>query len=73
MCIRDSDALEREMRRNLMTLTDEQHDVFMEALARRNRCNSVEEMYAAIGYGGLQILSLIHIWCSFPRCAQEKH
>ena len=26
-----------------------------EALARRNRCNSVEEMYAAIGYGGLQI------------------
>ena len=27
------DALEREMRRNLMTLTDEQHDVFMEALA----------------------------------------
>ena len=44
------DALEREMRRNLMTLTDEQHDVFMEALARRNRCNSVEEMYAAIGH-----------------------
>ena len=43
------DALEREMRRNLMTLTDEQHDVFMETLARRNRCNSVEEMYAAIG------------------------
>ena len=36
------DALKREMRRNLMTLTDEQHDVFMEALARRNRCNSGE-------------------------------
>ena len=46
------DALEREMRRNLMTLSDEQRPVFMEALARRNRCNSVEEMYAAIGYGG---------------------
>ena len=53
------DALEREMRRNLMTLTDEQHDVFMEALARRNRCNSVEEMYAAIGYGGLQISRML--------------
>ena len=47
------------MRRNLMTLTDEQHDVFMEALARRNRCNSVEEMYAAIGYGGLQISRML--------------
>ena len=53
------DALEREMRRNLMTLTDEQHDIFMEALARRNRCNSVEEMYAAIGYGGLQISRML--------------
>ena len=42
-----------------MTLTDEQHDVFMETLARRNRCNSVEEMYAAIGYGGLQISRML--------------
>ena len=53
------DALERELRRNLMTLTEEQHDLFMEALARRNRCNSVEEMYAAIGYGGLQISRML--------------
>ena len=53
------DALEREMRRNLMTLSDEQRPVFMEALARRNRCNSVEEMYAAIGYGGLQISRML--------------
>ena len=53
------DALEREMRRNLMTLTDEQHDVFMETLARRNRCNSVEEMYAAIGYGGITIANCL--------------
>ena len=53
------DALEREMRRNLMTLSDEQRPVFMEALARRNRCNSVEEMYAAIGYGGLQLSRIL--------------
>ena len=53
------DALEREMRRNLMTLSDEQRPVFMEALARRNRCNSVEEMYAAIGYGGLQLSRML--------------
>ena len=47
------------MRRNLMTLSDEQRPVFMEALARRNRCNSVEEMYAAIGYGGLQLSRML--------------
>ena len=53
------DALEREMRRNMMPLTDEQRPVFMENLARRNRCNSVDEMYAAIGYGGLLISRLL--------------
>ena len=53
------DALERELRRNLMSMTDEQHEAFMEALARRNRCNSVDEMYAAIGYGGLQISRML--------------
>ena len=53
------DALEREMRRNMMPLTDEQRPIFMENLARRNRCNSVDEMYAAIGYGGLLISRLL--------------
>ena len=52
-------ALERELRRNLMSMTDEQHETFMEALARRNHCNSVDEMYAAIGYGGLQISRML--------------
>ena len=52
-------ALEREMRRNMMPLTDEQRPIFMENLARRNRCNSVDEMYAAIGYGGLLISRLL--------------
>ena len=27
----------------------------MDNLARRNRCNSVDELYAALGYGGLQM------------------
>ena len=53
------EALERELRRNLMSMTDEQHETFMEALARRNHCNSVDEMYAAIGYGGLQISRML--------------
>ena len=53
------EALEREMRRNLITIPDEVYDEFMETLARRNRCNSVEEMYAAIGYGGLQMARVL--------------
>ena len=52
-------ALERELRRNMVLLTDEQRAPFLENLARRNRCNSVEEMYAAIGYGGLQLSRML--------------
>ena len=53
------DALERELRRNMMTIPPELYDEFMSNLARRNRCNSVEEMYAAIGYGGLQLSRML--------------
>ena len=53
------DAFERELRRNMMSIPDEDYDDFMNNMARRNRCNSVEEMYAAIGYGGLQLSRML--------------
>ena len=53
------EALEREMRRNLMTVPAEQYDDFMASLAKRNHCNTVEEMYATIGYGGLQMARVL--------------
>ena len=53
------DALEREMRRNMMTIPPEKSEDFLSALARRNHCNTVEEMYAAIGYGGLQMARIL--------------
>ena len=52
-------ALERELRRNMIVLTDEQRAPFMENLARRNHCNTVDEMYGAIGYGGLQLSRML--------------
>ena len=53
------DALEREMRRNLMSVPADKQEVFLSALAKRNHCNTVEEMYAAIGYGGLQMARIL--------------
>ena len=47
------------LRRNLMVIPPEQYDEFMSNLARRNHCNSVDEMYAAIGYGGLQLARIL--------------
>ena len=32
---------------------------FLASLARRNHCNTVEELYAAIGYGGLQMARIL--------------
>ncbi len=52
-------ALERELRRNMMSVPPERYDEFMATLARRNRCNTVEELYAALGYGGLQLTRLM--------------
>ena len=53
------DAFEKELRRNLMVIPPEQMEDFMSTLARRNHCNTVDEMYAAIGYGGLQMARIL--------------
>lgn len=52
-------ALDREMRRAQVTVPTEMYDEFMENIAHRQRMNSVEEMYAAIGYGGLRTSRLM--------------
>ncbi len=52
-------ALDKEMRRNLISVPAEEYDKFVETIAHRQRKNTVEEMYAAIGYGGLLISRLM--------------
>ena len=52
-------ALEKEMRRSLISVPAEIYDEFMGNIARRQRMNSAEEMYAAIGYGGIQVSRLL--------------
>ncbi len=52
-------ALEKEMRRGLVSVPAELYNEFMETVAKRQRMNSAEEMYAAIGYGGIQLSRLM--------------
>lgn len=52
-------SLERELRRNQINLTEEEYDAFMEEMTRRQHLNTVEELYAAIGYGGVQLSRLM--------------
>ncbi|MBQ3604502.1 MAG: bifunctional (p)ppGpp synthetase/guanosine-3',5'-bis(diphosphate) 3'-pyrophosphohydrolase [Clostridia bacterium] len=49
------EQLEREFRRALIRLPDEEHDAFMNKLAERQRCKTIEDFYAAIGYGGISL------------------
>ncbi len=48
-------ALEKEFRRNLINIPDSDYDEFIETLAKRLKLNTGEELYASIGYGGMQL------------------
>lgn len=58
-------ALDKEFRRNLISLSDSDKEAFVADIASRQRYNSVEDFYAAIGYGGLSLQKLI------PRIREE--
>ena len=51
--------LEREMSRNLIRLSDERMEQFLMAQAKKQHCASLDDFYAAIGYGGVMLSRLI--------------
>lgn len=51
--------LDKELRRNLINLSDDEYDNFMEEIARRQKMNNKEELFAALGYGGIQMSKVI--------------
>lgn len=52
---RGKEELFRELKRNLISIPDAAFEEFMLNQAKRQRMNSVDEFYAAIGYGGVQL------------------
>ncbi len=57
--------VEREFKRNNIVLPEKQLTEFLEKIAERQHCNSVDEFFAAIGYGGLTLTKII------PRIREE--
>ena len=47
--------VEREFKRNFIRLSDQQFDKFILDVAQRQRFNSTDDFYAAIGYGGISL------------------
>ncbi len=59
------EELEKELARNFIRLADEDREEFLLAQAKRQHCSSIDDFYAAIGYGGILLSRLI------PRMKEE--
>lgn len=57
--------LERELSRNLIRMPEERMEQFLMNQAKKQHCASIDDFYAAIGYGGVMLSRLI------PRIKEE--
>lgn len=51
--------LEREFKRNYIRLSEEDEEKFIKKLAERQRLDSIDDFYAAIGFGGISVNRLM--------------
>ncbi len=51
--------IEREFKRNSIVLPEKQMLEFLGKIAERQHCNSVDEFFAAIGYGGISLMKIM--------------
>ena len=53
------DEMERELRRNSIDIPEEELNAILLKLAPRNNCTTVEDVFAAIGYGGISMWKIM--------------
>ncbi len=51
--------VEREFKRNFIRLSEADYNEFIAKIAERQHCKSVDDFYAAIGYGGISLMRLM--------------
>lgn len=51
--------LERELKRALIRLPEEELETFLLKIAEKQRCNTLDDFYAAIGYGGILLSKIM--------------
>ncbi len=59
------EELDKELRRNLISIPEKDFEEFIMSFARRQHINTLDDFYAAIGYGGILISRLM------PRIKEE--
>ncbi len=53
------EELEREFKRNNISFPEEELEAFIESIAKRQHCETTQDFYAAIGYGGISLSKII--------------
>ena len=51
--------VEREFRRHFIHLSPAEYDAFIAKIAEQQHCKTVEDFYAAVGYGGISMIRLM--------------
>ncbi|MBR1529141.1 MAG: bifunctional (p)ppGpp synthetase/guanosine-3',5'-bis(diphosphate) 3'-pyrophosphohydrolase [Oscillospiraceae bacterium] len=54
--------LEKEFRRSKIHIPDEEFESFFTDDMKRHSCNTIEDFYASVGYGGVSIYKLMPKW-----------
>ncbi|MFI3207397.1 MAG: RelA/SpoT family protein, partial [Clostridia bacterium] len=57
---------EKECKRNNIVISEELNTYIMDSVGKKYSCNTIDDMYAAIGYGGIQL------WKILPRIRDES-
>ena len=57
--IEGRNQVEREFKRNFIRLSEADYTEFIMKIAERQHCKSIEDFYAAIGYGGISLMRLM--------------
>ena len=52
-------SLDSELRRNSVILPEKEMREFLEEIAKKQKCANADELYAAIGYGGISLEKLV--------------
>lgn len=65
--------LEREFKRNFIRLYDQELQSFLTKLAERQHCATLDDFYAAIGYGGISVIRMMpHIKEEYNKILKAK-
>ncbi len=51
--------IEREFKRNFIRFTEDEYNEYMIKIAERQHCKTIDDFYAAIGYGGISLIRLM--------------